>query len=162
MRRAGNWVVGIVGFALASVVAAQGTRPACDDPNSAKGDTIAELQNVQGNVLVSDAAGMTSGTEKQRLKNMVRVTTTSRAGVVVSFDCGCEVKLKENERLDVEAPRACAALLAAVQPVPVGTPIGAIAPVAGGISTTTGALIATTVGVGAYLLYRNNRNVSPN
>jgi len=60
-------LVSIVGFALASVVAAQGARPACDDPNSAKGDTIAELHDVQGNVLVSDAAGMTSGTEKQRL-----------------------------------------------------------------------------------------------
>lgn len=162
MRRVGNWAVGIVGLVLASAVAAQAARTACDDPNAAKAATIAELRDVQGNVLVSDAVGMTSGTEKQRLKNMVRVTTTSRAGAVVLFDCGCEVKLKENERLDVEAPRACAALLASVQPVPIGTPIGAVTPVAGGISTSTGALIATTVGVGAYLLYRNNRNVSPN
>lgn len=161
MTRVKKWIVGLAGMALAFGVAAQNARPACDDPNSAKGDTIAELRDVQGNVLVSDVAGMSSGVEKQRLKNMVRVTTTSRAGVVVAFDCGCDVRLKENERLDVEAPRACAALLASVQPVSIGAPIGAVAPVTG-ISTTTGALIVGTVGVGVYLLYRNDRNVSPN
>lgn len=135
---------------------------ACDDPQSAARDTVAELRDVLGNVLVSDAQGMASGTESQRLKNKVRVTTTSRAGVVVRFDCGCDVRLKENERLDVETPRPCAALLAAVQAVPVGAPIGAVA--TSGITSisTTGVLITTGVGVGAYLLYRNNRNVSPN
>jgi hypothetical protein len=162
MTQARKWMVGLAAVAVVSTAAAQGARPACDDPSSAKTETIAELRDVQGNVLVSDAAGMSSGVDKQRLKNMVRVTTTARAGVTVAFDCGCDVKLKENERLDVEASRACSSLLAAVQAVPVGAPIGAVVPAAGGISTSTGALIATTVGVGAYLLYRNNRNVSPN
>ena len=64
--------------------------------------------------------------------------------------------------LDVETPRTCEALLAAVQAVPVGVPIGAVPAAASGVSASTGALIATGVGIGAYLLYRNNRNVSPN
>jgi len=140
----------------------QSGTPACDDPQSAARETVAELRDVLGNVLVSDAQGMASGTENQRLKNKVRVTTTSRAGVVVKFDCGCEIRLKENERLDVETPRPCAALLAAVQAVPVGAPIGAVAATGTSGISGTGALIATGVGVGAYLLYRNNRNVSPN
>ena len=138
------------------------SQSACDDPQSAARDTIAELRDVLGNVLVSDAQGMASGTESQRLKNRVRVTTTSRAGVLVKFDCGCDVRLKENERLDAEAPRPCAALLAAVQTVPVGAPIGAVVTTGSAGISTTGALITTGVGVGAYLLYRNNRNVSPN
>ena len=165
MTRAKMWIVGLAGMAVAFGVAAQNARPACDDPGAAGGEAIAELRDVQGNVLVSDVVGMSSGVEKQRLKNMVRVTTTSCAAVVVAFDCGCDVRLKENERLDVAIPRTCAALVAGVQPVPTGAPIGAMAPTATtstGISSTTGALIAGTVGVGAYLLYRNNRNVSPN
>ena len=161
MNRNKFWLIGVVGLTLASTVSAQTARPACDDPAYGNRDTIAELQEVQGNVLVSDASGMAAGVDKQRLKNQVRVTTTSRATVLIAFDCGCDVRLKENERLDVDAPRSCPALLAAVAPVVTGAPIGAVVATAG-ISTPTAALIATGVGVGAYLLYRNNRNVSPN
>lgn len=162
MLRLSSLVSLLIATAMAAAASAQPGSAACDSPASAKGDTVAELRDVQGNVLVSDAAGMTSGVDKQRIKNAVRVTTTARAAAVVAFDCGCEVRLKENERLDVELPKACPALLAAVQAVPVGVALGAVPAVTGGISTTTGALIGTTVGVGAYLLYRNNRNVSPN
>lgn len=161
-----NFVVRIcslaVGAAFSWGVAAQTASPACDDPQSANRETVAELREVQGNVLVSDAQGMASGADSQRLKNKVRITTTSRSGVLVRFDCGCDVRLKENERLDVETPRPCAALLAAVQPVPVGAPIGAVTTTAATSISSPGALIVTGVGVGAYLLYRNNRNVSPN
>ncbi|MCZ2135358.1 MAG: hypothetical protein LC098_08025 [Burkholderiales bacterium] len=152
----------LLGVSLSISAAAQSNAPACDDQESAKRDTVAELREVQGNVLVSDSQGMATGVDNQRLKNKVRVTTTSRAGVLVHFDCGCDVRLKENERLDVESPRACAALLASVQAVPIGAPIGAVAPVATTGISTPGLLITTGVGVGAYLLYRNNRNVSPN
>lgn len=160
MRTFSKYLSGVAAMALATGVLAQNSPLACDDPASAKLETVAALTDVQGNVLVSDAAGMASGVEQQRIRNMVRVTTTSRASVTISFDCGCVVRLKENERLDVEAPKACPALLAAVQAVPIGAPIGAVAPVAGGFPTA--ALVLTGVGIGAYLLYRNNRNVSPN
>lgn len=146
-----------------AAVCAQSVPVACDDPQSATRETIAELRDVQGNVLVSDSQGMSSGADNQRLKNRVRVTTTSRAGVSVAFDCGCVVRLKENERLDIDAPRACSALLAAVQGVPTAVPIGgAVATSGASPAVGTGTLVVGGVGVGAYLLYRNNRNVSPN
>lgn len=145
-----------------SVATAQKTELGCEDPAVARSEFVAELQKVVGNVLVSDTTGMTSGVEKQQLKNKMRVTTTSRASVTISFPCGCDIQLKENERVDIAAPNSCAALLAAVQAVPVSVAIGAAAvPVAGGL-TGTNVLIGATVGVGAYLLYRDNRNVSPN
>lgn len=155
------WLISIFGLTLASTVSAQTASPACDDPAYGNRDSVAELRELQGNVLISDPSGMATGVETQRLKNQVRVTTTSRSTVLIAFDCGCDVRLKENERLDVDAPRACAALLAAVQPVVTGTPLGAAVATAG-ISTPTTALLATGVGVGAYLLYREIRNVSPN
>lgn len=160
-----KWIAVVSSALLTLSAAAQTARAACEDAESAKGETIAELRDLQGNVLVSDPAGIASGVDKQRLKNKVRVTTTSRAGVVISFDCGCDVRLKENERFEVDAPRACPAMLAAVQAVPVGAPIGAVAattPVVTGGITTGQVLGVTGAGVGAYLLYRNNRNVSPN
>ena len=150
----------LTGVLLASNVMAQASRLACDDPENMKRETIATLAEVKGNVLVSDALGISSATDNQRIKNMVRVTTTSRASVLISFDCGCDVRLKENERLDVEGAKQCPALLAAVQTVPIGAPIGAVAAVPGSSIPTS--LLVTGVGVGAYLLYRNNRNVSPN
>lgn len=145
---------------LATGVLAQTSRLACDDPENMKRETIASLVEVKGNVLVSDAVGMASAVENQRIKNFVRVTTTSRAGVLVSFDCGCDVRLKENERLDVEGPRQCPALLAAVQAVPISAPIGAVAGASGSAFPT--ALLLTGAGVAGYLIYRNNLNVSPN
>ena len=161
MRTFPKWLIGTAAAALATGVLAQTSPLACDDPEYVKRETIAALIDVQGNVLVSDPAGMASGVEKQRIKKGVRVTTTSRASVTINFDCGCDVRLKENERLDVEGGRPCAALLAAVEGVPIGAPIGAVAASAGGSFPTTAAIL-TGVGVGAYLLYRNNRNVSPN
>lgn len=138
-----------------SVMAQNATSPA--DPSAG---TVAALSKVQGNVLVSDAAGMASAVDNQRIKSNVRVTTTSRAAVTITFDNGCVVQLKENERIDVDGNKTCAVLLAAVQAVPLGVPIGAVA--ATGLSGTSTALLLTGAGVGGYLIYRNNRNVSPN
>ncbi len=152
----------VVAALSTTVVSAQKNDLRCDDPAWGTTEFVAELQKVVGNVLVSDVTGMTSGVEKQPLKNKMRITTTSRASVTVVFPCGCDIELKENERVDIAAPNSCAALLAAVQPVPIGVAIGAAAvPSVGGL-TGTNALIGATVGVGVYLLYRDNRNVSPN
>ena len=155
-----KWMLSATTLVFATGVMAQTTRLACDDPASLKAETIATLAEVQGNVLVSDAAGLSSAVNNQRIKNLVRVTTTSRASVLISFDCGCDVRLKENERLDVEGAKQCPALLAAVQAVPVGTAIGAVAAASGsGIPT---AALLTGAAIGGYLIYRNNLNVSPN
>ena len=160
MKTLSKWTLGLAAAALATGVMAQAPRLACDDPENMKRETIATLAEVQGNVLVSDAVGMSSAIDNQRIKNLVRVTTTSRASVLISFDCGCDVRLKENERLDVEGAKQCPALLAAVQAVPIGAPIGAVAAASG--SSLPTALLLTGAGVGGYLIYRNNRNVSPN
>lgn len=146
-----------LGCALASGAFAQRSS-SCDDTSEAGKTTIAELRDLQGNVLVSDKEGVTSALIGQRVANKSRVTTTAKAGVVVSFDCGCDVTLKENQRFDVELPRGCAALLASVQPVPVTAALGA-APVTG---STAGLLTVGAVGVGGLILLRQSRNVSPN
>jgi hypothetical protein len=140
-------------MALSLGAQAQTTAASCDG---------AELRDVQGNVLVSTKDGMSTGVDKQVVVNKSRVTTTSRASVTVAFACGCDVKLKENERLDIETPATCAGLLASVTAVPASAAIGATTAVAGGLTPTSTALIGAGVGVGAYLIYRNNRNVSPN
>lgn len=160
MKTLSKLMSGLTALVLGIGVMAQTSRLACDDPENLKRETIATLVEVQGNVLVSDALGMSSAVDNQRIKNSVRVTTTSRASVLISFDCGCDVRLKENERLDVEGAKQCPALLAAVQAVPIGGPIGAVAAASGsGVPT---ALLLTGAGVASYILYRNNRNVSPN
>ena len=119
----------------------------------------AELRDVIGTVLVSTNDGMSTAVDKQVVGNKSRVTTASRSSVTVAFTCGCDVKLKENERIDIEAPSTCAVLLASVTAAPV-VAIGATTAASAGAGTT--ALVGAGVGVGAYLLYRNNRNQSPN
>ncbi len=149
-------------LALTGLSQAQNTRIACDDPAYQKRDTVAELRELTGNVLVSDAAGVGTAAGGQRIANKARVTTASKAGVVVSFDCGCDVKLAENQRFDIDVPRACSGLLAAVQPVPTAVALGATAAPAIAAPSTATLLTVGAVGVGGYVIYRNNRNVSPN
>lgn len=153
MQRSAFLLISSIAMALSVSSFAQTTRDSCDG---------AVLQDVVGNVLVSTKDGIGAGVEKQSVLNKTRVTTTNRASVTIAFkECGCDVKLKENERIDIESPNGCGALLAAVTAVPVDAAIGAVAASSGGISTT-GLIVGTGVGVGAYLLYRNNRNSSPN
>jgi hypothetical protein len=151
-----------ISLALVGVSQAQDKRIACDDPNYQKRDTVAELRELSGNVLVSDGAGVGTAAGGQRVANKARVTTASKAGVIVAFDCGCDVKLEENQRFDIDVPRACAGLLASVQPVPTAVALGATATPVLAAPSTSALLAVGAVGVGGYLIYRNNRNVSPN
>lgn len=152
MRCVISVISGAVAMALSVSAFAQSSSSTCDG---------AVLKDVVGNVLVSTKDGMGAGIEKQGVSNNTRVTTTARASVTIAFNCGCDVKLKENERIDIDSPNTCAALLAAVTAVPVAGAIGAATASAGAFSGTT-ALIGVGVGVGGYLIYRNNRNQSPN
>ena len=153
MRGTAYLLISSIAMALSASTFAQSSNSSCDG---------AVLRDIVGNVLVSTKDGMSAGTDKQRVANKTRVTTTSRSSVTLSFEeCGCDVKLKENERIDVESPNTCAVLLAAVTTVPVDAAIGAVVASAGGLNTT-GLLIGTGVGVGAFLLYRRNQNSSPN
>lgn len=74
--------------------------------------TIARLVEMNGNVLVSRDAGLASGNEALRVLAGTRVITTAHSEVVVEYDNGCRVKLKENQRFEVESGKPCALLLA--------------------------------------------------
>jgi len=113
---------------------------------------VARLKQVTGNVLVSGQSGLATGNEAQPLANGVRIITTANSRVIVVFDNGCEVRLEENQRFDVESDKPCAALV----PLALGaTPaLGlALAPI----------LVPGLVGAGAIAAIVNNSNpVSPN
>lgn len=123
-----------------------------------QGNTVAELKDVKGNVLVGNEAGAASATDGQKVATKSSITTGARAGVVVVFDNGCRVTLTENQNLVVNAESACEALIASVQPVPPpSAPLGApVAAGAGGLSGTTLAIVGG-VAVGA-LIYDRCRN----
>ena len=64
--------------------------------------TIARLVEMNGSVLVSRESGLASGNESLRLPAGTRVITTAASAVVVEYDNGCRVRLKENQRFEVE------------------------------------------------------------
>ena len=78
---------------------------------------IAQLKGVKGNVLMSRQAGLAAGGESARVMEHTRIITTANSEVVVVYDNGCEVRLKENQRFEVEADKPCAALVAQVQSI---------------------------------------------
>jgi hypothetical protein len=128
---------------------------------------VAELSDLEGNVLVSQGDAMVAGTHGQRLPVGARVVSLASAKVTIKYDSGCDVRLKENERFTV-AMGACAALLASVQPVgPAAGAIGggtAAAGGAAGISVAGGVFAAATVGAlgyGVYQIFKSD-SVSPN
>ena len=92
----------VSGLLVATAVSAQ----------SGQQGTIAHLKGVTGNVLVSQQAGLSTGSEAQQLVNGTRIITTANSEVVVVFDKGCEVRLKENQRFDVDSEKPCALMIA--------------------------------------------------
>jgi len=77
---------------------------------SEQSGTVARLKDVIGNVLVTQQAGLAAGTEAQRLTKGTRIITTANSEVVVVFDNDCEVRMRENQRLDIE-DKPCAAMI---------------------------------------------------
>ena len=77
-----------------------------------KDGTIARLRDLHGNVLVSNQSGLASGDEALRLMPGTRIITTANADVIVEYDNGCRVTLKENQRFEVEEGKPCAILAA--------------------------------------------------
>lgn len=130
MRRSnGN---GTLRAALAAVALLALAGPAGDaaaqQPAPRQPREVARLKSVTGNVLVSRETGLSAGTQAERLLDGTRVITTANSEAVIEFDDGCEVRLKENERFDVESGRPCALLVAQ----PLGVPAAAVgAPLAG-------------------------------
>ena len=78
---------------------------------------IAQLKSVKGNVLLSRQAGLAAGGESTRVAEHTRIITTANSEVIVVYDNGCEVRLKENQRFEVDSNKPCAALIAQVQSI---------------------------------------------
>jgi hypothetical protein len=117
--------------------------------------TIARLTDVNGNVLVSREAGLASGNEALRLLPGTRVITTSNSEVVIEYDNGCRVRLKENQRFEVESGKPCALLIASPQAI-------IVAP-AGVVVSHTPVLIGFGAAAAAILIdSRGGQSVSPN
>ena len=142
-----------VRFALPLALAAAFAIP---QPMAQGTETIARLKDVRGNVLVSRESGLGSGAEQAPLTPGTRVITTANAHVIVSFDNGCEVHLKENQRLEVEKDKPCAALIPQ-SILAEGAGFGAGSPLFGG-------LIPPLVGAGIAIeiIRGNGSSVSPN
>jgi hypothetical protein len=100
---------------LAAAIAAALT--AASAPAQGTNDGVARLKEVKGNVLVSRESGLAAGGEATRLREHVRVITTANSSVIVQYDNGCEVRLKENQRFEVETDKPCAALVAQAQSI---------------------------------------------
>jgi hypothetical protein len=132
-------------------------------------NTVAKLQDIQGNVLVSQGDGMAAGATNQRLAVGTRVVTMAGSKVTINFDVGCDITLPENSRFTVRLGE-CAALGKEV--VALGPAEGAIGGGAAGATVAaagaSGTGIGTIVGVGALAvggaaayLARRNKPVSP-
>ena len=104
---------------------------------------VARLKQLNGSVLVSGQTGLATGTEAQQLANGVRVITTANSRVIVAFRNGCEVKMEENQRLDVESDKPCAAL--------VPQALGAVAATAPGVYALIVPVIAGALGANEVL-----------
>jgi hypothetical protein len=122
---------------------------------------IAKLVDLHGNVLVSRATGLAAGTDSERLMDGMRVITTSNSGVVVQFDNGCRVELKENQRFEVQRDKPCEALLVQVESVVQPTTIAAVGP-APALLTPGTVVQAGLVGLSVWRWRQNENTVSPN
>ena len=141
--------------ASALLAAASGMAQQPQPPKPRDG-TIARLTDVNGNVLVSRESGLASGNEALRLMPGTRVITTANSEVVVEYDDGCKVRLKENQRFEVERGKPCAILMASpttIIPAPVA--------VAGIGHIVVPALLGAGA-VGALIDSRGGQSVSPN
>jgi hypothetical protein len=99
---------------LASAAALMAATALAQQPSR---DGIAQLKGVKGNVLLSREAGLAAGGEAARVMDRTRVITTANSEVVVVYDNGCEVRLKENQRFEVDSRKPCEALVASVESI---------------------------------------------
>jgi hypothetical protein len=100
-----------------------------------------------------------------RLVKGARVITTAHSEVIVVYDDGCEVKLKENQRFEVVTDKPCAALIAQAESILMEPAGAATATTAGGLAvyaTLLPALGGGLTGLGVIQGIRAGQSVSPN
>jgi len=144
-------ILTILGFAAALTA----TVAAAQQP------TIARLSAATGGVMVSQGDAMVAAAPGLRIGPGQRVLTTAGASATVTFDNGCVIPLKENQRFTVTGGE-CAALLASV------ATIGPIAAATAGGVVGSGLIPLATIGVllgyGVYETYNSDPSgsVTPN
>ena len=123
---------------------------------------IAKLKDLHGNVLVSKSSGLAAGNEGTRLAEGVRVITANSSEVVVQYDDGCEVRLKPNQRFQVERGKPCAVLVAQPESILL-TPEGEAVTTLAGTAGVTAILLPSlgVTGIAEILERRGGRKVSP-
>ena len=146
-------------LALAAQALAQQPATTAATPKSATPpqEPVAKLKLLKGNVLVSRESALVAGTEAMRLVPGTRVITTALSEVTVAYDDGCDVRLKENQRFEVETGKPCSALVAQSTVAP--PPSAAVGVSLVGLLVPAGAAAG---GFAAIRDARDSRNVSPN
>lgn len=140
-----------------------------------KGKEVALLKSVEGNVLVSQASGLSSGDEAARLPEGSRVITTANSKAVVRYDDGCEVELKPNQRLEIDIDKPCKERIVQAHSIllepggmalaagSAGATGGAAAAILGGsVATSAGLGVAGLTGMAALANARQENAASPN
>lgn len=149
--------------AMASPALAQQGAPA----GSQEPKPVAQLESVEGSVLVSNPTGLSAGGKGTRLTTGTRVITPANGKALVQFDNGCSVRLEPNQRLVIDPDKSCEELLLLVQstlpapPLPPSPSLSGMA-LAGGLPDLTGSLLLGIAGVTSVIRYRRDDNVSPN
>jgi hypothetical protein len=138
---------------------------ACSQPFAQEArQGVAQLKDVHGNVLVSRESGLAAGGEALRLVEGTRVITTNLSEVTVVYDNGCEVKLKQNERFEIEVGKPCEALAALPQSIlstPAGATLAASAGTAAAFAAALPALGGAVAGLAVLQSLRQSQPVSP-
>lgn len=149
--------------------------PGADAARGAGRDPVATLKSLEGNVLVSDDEGLSSAQPRRRMPQGARVITTARSSAVVEFDDGCEVRLAENRRLEIDNREPCEKRIALASSL-LGQPAGvalagatasggslAAAALAGALPATVPLAGATGIaGLTALVASREENVASPN
>ena len=122
--------------------------------------TVGRLTGLEGDVLVSQDDAMVAAANNQRVAVGTRVVTLAGAKVVIDYDVGCNVALKENERFTVRLGE-CAALVSQVvdlgpAPGAIGGGVGAATTAAAGDLTGIGIATAGSVGAVIYFFQESN------
>jgi hypothetical protein len=121
---------------------------------------VGKLEDVQGLVTVSVGDQLINAFTGAALVVDTRIVTSSTGSVTLSFDNGCDIKLKPNESLKVKDGATCAALLASVGQVAVPAATAPVVPAASVAVASTGWLIGGALGISAVLINQNSRKLS--
>lgn len=111
-------------FALAAIVVSAG---------AIAQSQIGTIANVQGLVTMSDATSVTTVLPGSPVYDGASVVTSSTGFTTISVNGGCDIRLTPNQSVTVTKDKTCAALLAAVTPLPAGTAVAGVGGAGAGV-----------------------------